>query len=73
MDFIIGILLLLIGLYVLYIAIKNMTLVCPKIIEYRYIPKTFEEEQKEPIKPSVIFSDMFKLQQPRLGRDDIYA
>lgn len=68
MDFTIAIILLVIGCYVLYISIQSINLVCPKIVEYRYIPRTFEEEQRDPIKPSVIFEDMFKLQQPSAGR-----
>lgn len=68
MDLTIAMILLSIGFYILYISIKSITLVCPKTIEYRYIPRTFEEEQRDPIKPSVIFADMFTLQQPNAGR-----
>ena len=31
----------------------------PPIIEYRYIPRTFKEEQENPSKVSDIFSDLF--------------
>lgn len=31
----------------------------PPIIEYRYIPRTFKEEQKNPSKVSDIFGDLF--------------
>lgn len=72
MDFTIAMILLCIGFYVLYISIKGITLVCPKIVEYRYIPRTFEEEQREPLKPSVIFEDMFRLQQPQAGRGSTF-
>jgi hypothetical protein len=71
MDLIIGTLLLLIGIYILYISINSVVLVCPKTIEYRYLPRTFEEEQKEPLETHALFADMFKLQQPRFGRDDV--
>lgn len=64
MDLIIGILLIFIGFYVLYISIKSISLTCPKIVEYRYVPRTFEEEQREPVKPTEIFKKMFDLQQP---------
>ncbi len=64
--------LLWIGFYILYISIKGITLVCPKVVEYRYIPRTFEEEQRDPLKPSVIFADMFKLQQPHAGRGSTF-
>lgn len=68
MDLVVAMILLFIGLYVLYISIKGITLVCPKTVEYRYVPRTFEEEQRDPVKPSVIFGDMFKNQQPQAGR-----
>lgn len=71
MDLIIGTLLLMIGVYILYISITSISLVCPKIVEYRYLPRTFEEEQKEPLETHTLFADMFKLQQPRFGRDDV--
>jgi len=38
---------------------------CPKIdtkIEYRYIPRTLQEEEKEPVKVSDMFRDMFTQQ-----------
>lgn len=31
----------------------------PPRVEYRYIPRTFKEEQEEPVKVSEIFEDMF--------------
>jgi hypothetical protein len=68
MDLTVGILLLITGLYILYISMKSINLVCPKIIEYRYIPRTFEEEQREPVRPSVIFEKMFTQQQPNAGQ-----
>lgn len=38
---------------------------CPKKkIEYRYIPKTFEDEQLEPVYVSDIFKTMFSQQSP---------
>ena len=41
------------------------TFKCPKpIIEYRYIPRTFEEEQNEPVKVSKIFDTMFSSETP---------
>lgn len=35
----------------------------PKI-EYRYIPRTFEEEQEDPVYPSEIFETMFSQPSP---------
>jgi len=38
---------------------------CPeKVVEYRYIPRTFEEEQLEPVYASDIFKTMFAQQSP---------
>jgi len=38
---------------------------CPKQkIVYRYIPRSFEEEQEEPIPPSEIFFDLFNKPSP---------
>lgn len=68
MDLIVASFLFLIGIYVLYISVKSIELVCPKIVEYRYVPRTLEEEMKEPVKPSEIFRTMFENQQPHAGR-----
>jgi hypothetical protein len=52
--------LLFIGLFLLYISIKQYTKQCPKNkIEYRFIPRTFQEEQENPVLPSKIFASMF--------------
>ena len=48
----IGILFIVIG----YVKQSNKT---KTIIEYRYIPKTFEEEQENPTKVGQIFKNMF--------------
>lgn len=40
-----------------------------KIIEYRYVPRTFEEEQKEPVMVMDLFSKMF--QQSSVQPNDI--
>lgn len=38
----------------------NQTKVCPPAkIEYRYIPRTFDQEQNEPVKISQLFNSMF--------------
>jgi hypothetical protein len=59
MNIILGSLLFIIGIYILYLNIKNITLVCDKKIEYRYVPRTLQEEMKEPVKATVIFQKMF--------------
>lgn len=35
-----------------------------KVIEYRYIPRTFEEEQDSPVYPSELFETMFSQPSP---------
>ena len=47
-----------IGLLIIGIA-KKQSDRPQKIIEYRYIPRTFKEEQESPIRPSQIFGNMF--------------
>lgn len=32
---------------------------CENTIQYKYIPRTFKEQQENPIRASEIFSDMF--------------
>lgn len=38
-----------------------------KITEYRYIPRTFKEDQDQPVKPSEIFNVMFTQASPWLA------
>lgn len=42
------------------------TIVYPPIIKYKYIPRTFEEEQMQPVYPSEIFETMFSQPSPWL-------
>ena len=52
--------LLVIGLIFMTIGyVKNTQTNTKPIIEYRYIPKTFEEEQENPTKVGQIFKNMF--------------
>ena len=37
---------------------QNMVCGAPRIV-YKYMPRTFEEEQLNPVKPSDLFSKMF--------------
>jgi hypothetical protein len=64
MDLLVTLFLVFVGIYVLYISIKSVTLVCPKVVEYRYLPRTLDEEMREPVKVSEIFRTMFETQQP---------
>lgn len=60
MDYLIALILLSIGFYTLYLTMKSASLECKKTIEYRYIPRTFKEEQADPVRPSVLFASMFE-------------
>lgn len=59
------ILLMFIGILFVTIAVTKDSQKCPeqKII-YKYIPRTFEEEQNEPVYVSDIFSNMFSQPSP---------
>ena len=59
------IILLFISILMISIGWTKSNFKCPKpIIEYRYIPRTFEEEQNEPVKVSKIFDTMFSSETP---------
>jgi len=54
------ILILVIGCFLIYAAFKINDKECPKAeIIYRTVPKTFAQEQLNPVPASQIFSDMF--------------
>lgn len=54
------ILILFIGILFLSIGWIKSEQFCPApIIEYRYIPRTFKEEQNNPVKVSELFDNMF--------------
>lgn len=45
----------------------------PSKVEYRYVPRTFVEEQNEPVPMEDIFGKMFREPQPWVGGfSDIY-
>lgn len=59
------ILLIFIGVLLMTIGLVQTTTQCPNAkIVYRYIPRTFEEEQNEPVYVSDIFKTMFTQQSP---------
>lgn len=61
LSFFIAILMIVIG-YV------NQLKKCPPTkVEYRYIPRTFKQEQDNPVRPSQIFSKMFEEPTPWVG------
>jgi hypothetical protein len=59
------IIILFIGILLIAISLTQSTQKCPpeKII-YRYLPRTFEEEQDEPVYVSDIFNTMFTQESP---------
>ena len=63
--FIIGIVLL-----TIYFLAKSEVAKCNKKIIYKYLPRTLEEEETEPIFASQIFAPMFT--QPSVWIDSIY-
>jgi len=74
------VLLLFVGVIFLVIGYINQIKQCPPAkVEYRYIPRSFEDEQNDPVKPSHLFRNMFENPSPwlagyRLGyiRPNIY-
>ena len=53
------------GLILISINLTSMHKACPEEkIVYRYIPRTFEEEQSEPVPPSEIYYDLFNEPSP---------
>lgn len=64
MDTFLTFFLFIVGVYVIYMSLRKNTLVCPKTVEYRYIPRTLQEEQKDPVKVSDIFKSMFENREP---------
>lgn len=58
-------LLLFIGILFVSIGWIKSNQSCPApIVEYRYVPRTFKEEQENPTKVSEIFDDMFNKSSP---------
>lgn len=61
------------GIIAIIIGYINQIKVCaPSPIEYRYIPRTFEDEQNDPVRVSKLFRNLFEepspwLQGHRLG------
>lgn len=50
-----------IGIIAIVIGYINQIQQCPPPrVEYRYIPRTFEDEQNDPVKVTKLFKDMFE-------------
>jgi hypothetical protein len=58
------IILLFIGIIFITIGITKASINCKPQIIYRYVPRTFEEEQLEPVYASDIFKTMFSQHSP---------
>ena len=55
------VLLTFIGIVAIIIGYINQIAQCPPPkVEYRYIPRTFEDEQNDPVKVSKLFRNMFE-------------
>lgn len=62
------IVLFIVGCLFLVIGYVNQIKKCPPPkIEYRYIPRTFKEEQDNPVKVSQLYSQMFEDPSPWVG------
>ncbi|MEO0236722.1 MAG: hypothetical protein ABIN35_00620 [candidate division WOR-3 bacterium] len=62
------VLLFFIGIISIVIGYINQIKVCPPSpIEYRYIPRSFEDEQNDPVRVSKLFRNMFEEATPWLG------
>lgn len=61
-----GLIILIILLFIIYEIVRIRTLhKCPKpSIEYRYVPRSFKDEQEEPIPIDDIFNKMFANSSP---------
>ena len=55
----INIIIIFIGAILITIGYQKTKCVCDKNVEYKFVPRTFQEEQELPIKPSEIFKSMF--------------
>lgn len=54
--------------FLIFVTYKMSKMFCPaQRIEYRFAPKTFKEEQENPIKVSEIFASMFNDATPGSG------
>ena len=57
--------LLIVGIVLITISLARSAKECPKPQTiYRYVPRTFDEEQDQPVYPSQIFATMFTSPEP---------
>ena len=55
----INIIIIFIGAILITIGYQKTKCNCENKVEYKFVPRTFREEQELPIKPSEIFKSMF--------------
>lgn len=56
------------GVLMVTVGYVNQLHKCPPArIEYRYVPRTFQEEQENPIRVSQLFNNMFQEPSPWIG------
>ena len=59
------ILLIMVGIIFIAVGYVKANQMCPPpVIQYRYYPKTFKQEQEEPVAVSVLYGNMFKDKSP---------
>lgn len=54
-----GLIIIFLGTIMITMGYQKSKCVCENKVEYRYVPRTFREEQENLVKPSEIFRDMF--------------
>lgn len=63
---------LFLGIIMITIGYINQVKKCPPPeTEIRYVPRTFREEQEDPVKPSELFYDMFEKPNPWVAGFDL--
>jgi hypothetical protein len=59
-----GLIIIFLGAIMITIGYQKSKCICENKVEYRFVPRTFREEQENPVKPSEIFRDMFEQPSP---------
>ena len=59
-----GLIVIFLGAVMITIGYQKSKCVCENKVEYKFVPRTFKEEQENLIKPSEIFRDMFEQPSP---------
>lgn len=68
MNLVFEVIIFAIGVILISLAVMKDEKKCPpQKVEYRFVPRTFEEEQRLPVKSTDIFKDMFDKPTPWIG------